>query len=122
MGLFGKKLLSTSMFHIDGFSGAGFKQVVKLEIDEENEKLLLYPPREKQPYSVSFSQITEARMGEIVDKVRGIKGISLEVEYKSNKGEMVLMRFLYNPAISQHYIKFSKKLRELSGGEKEKEL
>ena len=122
MGLFGNKQLSTSVFNIDGFSGAGFKQVVKLTIDEENQKLLLKGPQNKEPYTISLKKIKQVIMGNIVDKVRNLKGMTLEIEYESQSGNLVLMRFLYSPAISAHYVKFVKRLQSIIEGPDSMEL
>lgn len=110
MGLFGNKMISTSVFHIDGLNAAGFKHVIKLSLDKTNLKLLLYVPGEKSPYEISFSKILIVKMGNIVDKVRDLKGMTLEITYQSQSGNDETIRFLFSPMVSNGFNKFVKEL------------
>lgn len=122
MGLFGNKMISTSVFHIDGLNAAGFKHVIKLSLDKNNSKLLLYVPGEKSPYEIYFSKILIVKEGKIVDNVRDLKGMTLEIMYQSQNGSDETMRFLFNPVISTGYIKFVKELKNNISGPKTHEL
>jgi len=122
MGLFGNKMISTSVFHIDGLNAAGFKHIIKLSLDKSNSKLLLFVPGEKSPYEISFSRILFVKDGNIVDKVRDLKGMTLEIMYQSQSGSDETMRFLFNPVVSSGYIKFVKELRNNISGTRSHEL
>jgi len=122
MGLFGNKMISTSVFHIDGLNAAGFKHVIKLSLDKNNSKLLLYVPGEKSPYEISFSNISNVRTGNIVDKVRDIKGMTLEIVFQSQNGNEETIRFLFSAMISTGYNTFVKELKNNISGPKTREL
>lgn len=110
MGLFGNKMISTSVFHIDGLDVAGFKHITKLSLDKDNSKLLLYVPGDKNPYEISLAKISNAKAGNIVDKVRDLKGMTLEIMYQSQNGSDKMIRFLFSPMISTGFNKFVKEL------------
>lgn len=122
MGLFGNKTVSTSVFHIDGLDAAGFKHITKLSIDINNSKLLIRIPGEKIPYEISFSNIIFVKQGNIVDNIRNIKGMTLEIIYQTQKGGENTIRFLFSPAISTGYGKFVKELTNCASGPKTHEL
>ncbi|GLB30124.1 hypothetical protein LAD12857_20470 [Lacrimispora amygdalina] len=122
MGLFGNKMISTSVFHIDGLDAAGFKHITKLSLDKDNSKLLLYVPGEKIPYEISITKISSAKIGNIVDKVRDLKGMTLEIIYQSQNGSDKIIRFLFSPMISTGFNKFVKELENSIQGPRTREL
>lgn len=122
MGLFGNKAISTSVFHIDGLDTAGFKHITKLSLDKNNSKLLLYVPGDKSPYEISFTKISNVITGNIVDKIRDLKGMTLEIMYQSQNGNDKTIRFLFSPMISTGFNKFVKELNNNIQGPRTHEL